>query len=54
MILWLSLCIILIFPNFRASSIYSTEIKGKSAISLYLLLPGNSMIKNGLIFYDIR
>jgi hypothetical protein len=49
MILRLSLYIILIFLNFRASSAYSTEIRGESAISLYLLLPGNNMIKGGLI-----
>jgi hypothetical protein len=49
MILRLSLYAILIFPNFRASSIYSTEVKGESTTSLCLLLPGNSMIKGGLI-----
>jgi hypothetical protein len=49
MILRLSLYVILIFPNFQVSSIYSTEIKGESTTSLYLLLPGSSMIKSGLI-----
>jgi hypothetical protein len=53
MILRLSLYVILTFSNFRASSIYSTEIKRENTISLYLLLPSNSMIKNGFIFYNI-
>jgi hypothetical protein len=49
MILRFSLCAILIFPNFRASSAYSTEIKGESTISLCLPLPGSNIIKDGLI-----
>jgi hypothetical protein len=49
-ILRFNLCAILIFLNFRASSIYSTEIRRESATSLYLLLPSNNMIKNGLVF----
>jgi hypothetical protein len=49
MILRLSLCAIINFPNFRASSTYSTEVKGESNTSLYLLLPGSSIIKGGFI-----
>jgi hypothetical protein len=49
MILRFSLYVILTFPNFQAFSIYSTEVKGKSTISLRLPLPGSNMIKGGLI-----
>jgi hypothetical protein len=50
MILRLSLCVILTFLNFQASNTYSTEIKRKSTTSLYLLLPGNNIIKIVLFF----
>jgi hypothetical protein len=50
MILQFSLHVILIFPSFRASSTYFTEIRKENTTSLCLLLPGNNIIKSGLVF----
>jgi hypothetical protein len=49
MILRLSLYATLTFPNFRASSTYSTEVKRESTTSLCLPLPSSNMIKGGFI-----
>jgi hypothetical protein len=42
------------FPNFQASSTHSIEVRRESTTSLYLPLPGSSIIKGGLVFYNVR